>query len=47
WDSPSNAQRYFVKLCTEKEFPKVVENFRQIIDISDRLSFTVSRTCSG
>ncbi|NJM27489.1 MAG: aminoglycoside phosphotransferase family protein [Pseudanabaena sp. RU_4_16] len=41
WDSPSNAQRYFVKLCTEKEFPKVVENFRQIYDISDRLSFTV------
>lgn len=41
WDSPKNEERYFVKLCTEEEFPKVVENFTSIYDISQSLSFSV------
>jgi thiamine kinase-like enzyme len=41
WDSPKNNQRYFVKLCTEAEFPKVVNHFQQIYQIADRLGFTV------
>jgi hypothetical protein len=41
WDSPCKGQRYFVKLCTEAEFPKVVSNFTQIYNLSDRLSFAV------
>ncbi|NJM77075.1 MAG: aminoglycoside phosphotransferase family protein [Acaryochloridaceae cyanobacterium RU_4_10] len=41
WDSPITERRYFIKLCTEKEFPKVVENFSQIYNLSDRLSFAV------
>jgi thiamine kinase-like enzyme len=41
WDSPCKDQRYFIKLCTEAEFPKVVSNFTQIYNLSDRLSFDV------
>ena len=41
WDSPKTDRRYFVKLCTEAEFPKVVGNFQRIYNISDRLSFNV------
>jgi hypothetical protein len=41
WDSPVTERRYFIKLCTEMEFPKVVENFLQIHQLADRLSFTV------
>ncbi|MBW4618793.1 MAG: aminoglycoside phosphotransferase family protein [Cyanosarcina radialis HA8281-LM2] len=41
WNSPVTERRYFIKLCTETEFPKVVENFLQIHQLSDRLSFAV------
>jgi Phosphotransferase enzyme family len=41
WDSPSTAQRYFIKLCSEKEFPRVVDHFQQIYDQSKQLSFAV------
>jgi hypothetical protein len=41
WNSPKNEERYFIKLCTEEEFPKVVDNFTSIYDISDALSFSV------
>ncbi len=41
WQSPKTDGRYFVKLCTEAEFPQVVEHFRQLDQIADRLSFAV------
>jgi hypothetical protein len=41
WDSPRTAQRYFIKLCSEQEFPSVVNHFQQIYDQSKQLSFAV------
>jgi hypothetical protein len=41
WDSVDQTQRYFVKLCSEKEFPTVVANFQEIYAQSDHLSFAV------
>jgi Phosphotransferase enzyme family len=41
WDSPKTDQRYFIKLCKQLEFSAVVENFQQIYNISERLSFAV------
>ena len=41
WHSPKTDRRYFVKLCTEAEFPQVVDHFRQLHQIADRLSFAV------
>jgi aminoglycoside phosphotransferase (APT) family kinase protein len=41
WDSPLTNQRYFVKLCSASEFPRVVDNFQEIYAISQHLSFIV------
>jgi hypothetical protein len=41
WRSPLTDRGYFVKLCTEAEFPQVVDHFRQLHRIADRLSFAV------
>lgn len=37
----SDSARYFIKLCTATEFPRVVDHFQRIYDCAEHLSFVI------